>query len=242
MRVLYFSDNSSDHNLRFLEKLSSSGHEVWFLDASNEYSSAGRLPEGVRGVAHRIVVSRGSDPSAYQEFLPEFRSVLAELQPDLVHAGPVQGCGYVAALSGFHPLLVTSWGSDLLLDADRNSEWRRATTVALHGADGFMCDCDTVRRAAQSFASIPDSRIAQFPWGVRSGTFSPVGPLPASASLPAERGAIRLICTRSWEPLYGIDVLLEAFRRAYGENTWLRLMLPGDGSMASAVHEFIARA
>jgi L-malate glycosyltransferase len=240
VRVLYFSDNSSDHNRRFLEKLSSCGHEVWFLDASNEYSSEGRLPKGVRGVAHRKVVSRGSDPSVYEEFLPEFRSVLADLRPDLVHAGPIQGCGYVAALSGFHPLLVTSWGSDLLLDADRNPEWRRATTVALRGADGFMCDCDTVRKAAQSFTSIPDSRIAQFPWGIKNGTFSPVGPLPASASLPAEEGAIRLACTRSWEPPYGIDVLLEAFRRAHEKNGWLRLMLLGDGSMAGAIHEFIA--
>ena len=239
MRVLYFSDNSSDHNRRFLEKLSSFGHEVWFLDASNEYSSEGRLPGGVRGVDHRRVVARGSDPSAYEEFLPEFRAVLAELRPDLVHAGPVQGCGYVAALSGFHPLLVTSWGSDLLLDADRNAEWRRATTVALHGADGFMCDCDTVRKAAQSFASIPDSRIAQFPWGVKSGTFSPAGSLPAGASLPAEPGAIRLICTRSWEPPYGMDVLLEAFRRAYEKNGRLRLMLLGDGSMAEAIQKFI---
>jgi L-malate glycosyltransferase len=240
VRVLYFSDNSSDHNRRFLEKLSSFGHEVWFLDASNGYSSEGRLPGGVRGVAHRRVVSRGSDPSVYEEFLSEFRSVLAELQPDLVHAGPIQGCGYLAALTGFHPLLVTSWGSDLLLDADRNPEWRRATTVALRGADGFMCDCDTVRKAAQGLASIPDSRIAQFPWGIKNGTFSPVGPLPASASLPAEEGAIRLICTRSWEPPYEMNVLLEAFRLAYEENRWLRLMLLGDGSMASAVRDFIA--
>jgi L-malate glycosyltransferase len=240
VRVLYFSDNSSDHNRRFLEKLSSSGHEVWFLDASNNNVSEDRLPSGVRRVSHRGVVPRGSDPNVYEEFLPEFLSLLAALQPDLVHAGPVQGCGYVAALSGFHPLLVTSWGSDLLLDADRNPGWKRATTIALRGADGFMCDCDAVRKIAQSLVPITDSRIAQFPWGIESGSFSPAGPLPAGVSFSAEPQAIRLICTRSWEPLYGIDVLLEAFRRAYGKNGWLRLMLLGSGSMAGAVRDFIA--
>jgi len=244
VRILYFSDNASDHNRRFLEKLISAGHEVWFLDVANPDAATNNagdpgLPAGVRRVSHRGVVRRGSDPSVYEKFLPEFQALLAELQPDLVHAGPVQGCAYLAALAGFHPLLVVSWGSDLLLDAHRNEEWKNATTVALRGADGLLCDCDAVRVSAQSVASIPDSRIAQLPWGVRRGTFSPAGPLPAAVNWTAEPEAVRLICTRSWELLYGIDVLLEAFRKAYAEDARLRLMLLGDGSMAETVHRFI---
>ncbi len=146
MRILYFSDNSSDHNRRFLEKLSFYGHEVWFLDSANDEAANDRvsrswLPAGVRRVSHERVVRRGADPSVYEEFLPEFQSLLAKLRPELVHAGPVQGCGYVAARSGFHPLLVMSWGSDLLQDAGRNAEWAQATTTALSGADGLLCDC-----------------------------------------------------------------------------------------------------
>jgi L-malate glycosyltransferase len=241
VRILFFSDNSSDHNRRFIEKLSAFGHEVWFLDATSDRVPEGWLPPGVCSVSHRKVVLRGADPKVYEEFLPEFKSLLEKLQPDLIHAGPIQGSAYVAALSGFHPLVVTSWGSDLLLDANRDSQWKEATTIALRGADGFMCDCDAVRKAARSFASIPDSRIAQFPWGIKSGTFSPVGPIPQNGSLLAEPEAFRFVCTRSWESLYGIDVLLEAFRRAYRENSSLRLMLLGAGSMAGSVHDFIAR-
>jgi glycosyltransferase involved in cell wall biosynthesis len=241
VRILFFSDNSSDHNRRFIEKLSDFGHEVWFLDATSDSVPKGWLPPGVRRVSHEKVVLRGADPKVYEEFLPEFKSLLEELQPDLIHAGPIQGCGYVAALSSFHPLVVTSWGSDLLLDANRNSQWKEATTIALRAADGFMCDCDTVRNAARGFASIPDSRIAQFPWGIKKGSFSAVGPMPPSGSLPSEPEVFRFICTRSWESLYGIDVLLEAFRRAYRENRSLRLMLLGGGSLAKMVHDFIAR-
>ena len=246
MRILYFSDNSSDHNRRFLEKLSFFGHEVWFLDSANDEAAndsitAGWLPAGVRRVSHRRVIRRGANPSAYEEFLPEFQSLLAELQPQLVHAGPVQGCGYVAARSAFHPLLVMSWGSDLLLDAGRNPEWAQATAIALRGADGLVCDCDAVRMAARSFAPFPDARIAQFPWGVKSGAFSAVGPLPAGVSWPAEPETFRFISTRSWDTLYGTDVLLESFRRAHSENKMLRLLLPGDGPMAGTVREFIAR-
>ncbi len=241
MRILYFSDNSSEHNRRFLEKISASGHEAWFLDASSDDLRAGWLPPGVGAVPHRQTVKRGSEPEAYEAFLPEFRSALEKVRPDVVHAGPIPGCAYVAALSGFHPVLASSWGSDLLLDAGRNRAWTRATTVALRAADGFMCDCDTVRRAAQAFAKIPDSRIAQFPWGIRNGSFSAAGPLPSETHFVSEPGAFRFICTRAWEPLYGIDVLIEAFRMAHHENNSLRLMLLGGGSMAGAVHSFVTQ-
>lgn len=238
MRILYFSDNSSDHNRRFLEKLAGFGHEVFFLDAGNATEPGGWLPRGVRWVSHQRVVPRGADPGVYGTFLPEFQASVENLQPDLVHAGPVPGCGYVAALSGFHPLLVMSWGSDLLLDAGRDAEWMRATAIALQGADGFMCDCDTVRQSAQGFAAFPDSRIAQFPWGIERGSFSPTG---AAAGVGWEPETFRFVCTRSWEHLYAVDVLLEAFRRAHDRNSRLRLILLGDGSMADMVHEFISQ-
>ena len=34
MRILYCSDNNSDHNRRFVPKLSAAGHEVFFFDLS----------------------------------------------------------------------------------------------------------------------------------------------------------------------------------------------------------------
>ena len=45
---------------------------------------------------------------------------IAELKPDIVHAGPLHGSAFRVALSGFHPLVTMSWGSDLMLEADRN--------------------------------------------------------------------------------------------------------------------------
>ena len=118
MRVLYLSDNSSGHNRRLLEKLSSFGHQVWFLDITKDKLPEHFLPRGVHWVQPARRFRQDADPSLFKEFLPELRYWLKELDPDLVHAGPVQTCAYVAALSNFHPLVVMSWGSDLLLHAD----------------------------------------------------------------------------------------------------------------------------
>jgi glycosyltransferase involved in cell wall biosynthesis len=240
VRILYFSDNRSDHNYRFLEKLASCGHDVCFLDATQEGLGEKWLPGGVRRVQSKRCVRRDADPSEFAEFLCQFQSLVKELRPDLVHAGPVQTCGYVAALSGFHPLVVMSWGSDMLVHADRNAEWRGATEVALGAADGFFCDCETVRRAAQSYVAIPNARIVQFPWGIKRGLFSPRGPAEPRERMGLNSDAFAFISTRSWEPLYDTEVLLQAFHLAYTQNNRLRLLLLGSGSEAGGVRSFIA--
>ncbi len=240
MLILYLSDNVSDHNRRFLREMAASGHEVYFLDFTQQALAEKWLPAGVQKVELRQSLSRDAGPSQFAELQYELQSLLTQLRPDVVHAGPVHTCGYVAGLSGFHPLVVMSWGSDILVDADRDAECRHATTVALNAADGFFCDCQAVRAAAQRYAAISRERIVQFPWGIKPGSFSPRGPSESREKLGFDPDAFIFISTRSWEPLYDTEVLLRAFHRAYQQNQRLRLLLLGDGSMANRVRSLIA--
>ncbi len=237
MRVLYFSDNGSDHNRRFLSKISSFDHDVWFLNFTSAQPPSFPLPSRVQWIQPSRTLPRDSSPETAEQLVDEFRSWITRLKPDLVHAGPVQTCGYIAALAGFHPLLVTSWGSDLLLWAQQNEEWTNATKVALQGADGFLCDSRTVRDCALSFARIEDSRIAQFPWGLEPHLISSPGCLVARKRTP--QTGVTFICTRSWEPHYDIHVLLNAFDRLCQEDNQYKLILVGDGSLRSQVQQFI---
>jgi L-malate glycosyltransferase len=239
VRVLYLSDNISDHNRRFLQALAASCHEVYFLDLTQQVLAEQWLPAGVQNLELEHGIQPGADPHQFAEVLPEFQSLLRQIRPDVLHAGPVQTCGYVGALSGFHPLVVMSWGSDILVDAERDSEWRDATRVALSAAEGFFCDCDTVRVAAQRYASISSERIVQFPWGIKRGSFTPHGQSEDREKLGFGPDSFVFISTRSWEPLYDTEVLLRAFHRAYQQNKRLRLLLLGDGSMASRIRNLI---
>jgi L-malate glycosyltransferase len=239
VRILYLSDNVADHNRRFLFELAASGHEVHFLDITQQVPAKEWLPAGVRRVELKQRIRRDAEPREFAELQYELQSLLKQLRPDVVHAGPVHTCGYVAALSGFHPLVVMSWGSDILVDADRDAECRHATTAALNAADGFFCDCQTVRAAAQRYAAISTERIVQFPWGIKHGSFSPHGPSESSEKLGFDPDTFVFISTRSWEPLYDTEVLLRAFHRACQQNKRLRLLLLGDGSMANRIRSLI---
>lgn len=234
MRLLYLTDNNSGHNRRFLEKLAASGHEVHYLSLAGVDLVSNWLPAGVLAIVPSRTFPRNSAPGAVLSFLPELQSILERVKPDLVHAGPVQNCAYLAAMTNFHPLLVMSWGSDILVDADRNNEWSDATRVALAGADGFFCDCDTVRKRAQQIVPIPDSQIVQLPWGIKQGIF-----YPEPEHVPPSDGAFTFICTRSWEPIYGMDVLLRAFHKAAQQESSLRLLLIGYGTGEREIRDYV---
>jgi glycosyltransferase involved in cell wall biosynthesis len=240
VRILYFSDNASNHNRRFLEKLISCGHEVHFLNLMGSRNRENWPPSGVKIVETAFAYSPDAKLNECERFVHEFKSIVKRVQPDLVHAGPVQTCAYIAALSGFHPLLVMSWGSDLLWEADRGLEQKRATGVALRAADGFFCDCDAVRSAAKEYVEIPDERIAQFPWGITHGSFGPDGSSIEKERFGWNKDTLVFISTRSWEPIYGIEVLLEAFRRAHARDDRLRLLLLGSGSQTDLIHGFLS--
>ena len=236
MRLLYFTDNNSDHNRRFLDKLAVSGHEVHYLSLAGPPEPSFWLPRGIHLVPSQKQFRRHTPPSELKSFLPDLKAALGRIKPDLVQAGAIQGCAYLGALAEFHPMLAMSWGSDILVDSVRDSEWMSATRTALAGADGFFCDCETVRRRAQQIVPIEDDRVVQFPWGIQQGIFIPEGP---KVQLPFRDHDFVFLCTRSWEPIYGMNVLLRAFVQASEKERRLRLVLLGRGSQEDEIFEFI---
>lgn len=235
MRLLYFTDNNSGHNRRFLGKLVSSGREVFYLSLAGTPAESW-VPEGVRIVQATRSFPRQSSPTRFESFVPEFRQIVEKLRPDLVQAGAIQSCAYVTALAGFHPMLAMSWGSDIVVDADRNNEWKNATVTALNGADGFFCDCDTVRERARQIAPNSVNNVVQFPWGLERGVFGPDGD---RVDLPWPKDHFVFVSTRAWEPGYGVDVLLRAFEIARRRMPSLRLLLIGHGSLEFEVRNFV---
>jgi glycosyltransferase involved in cell wall biosynthesis len=133
-------------------------------------------------------------------------------------------------------MLAMSWGSDILVDSQRDDDWYRATQIALAGADGFFCDCNAVLQRARKIAPVAPERVVQFPWGLHPGIFSPSG---EKAQLPFHDHEFVFICTRSWEELYGIDVVLRAFEIAAKQASHLKLLLIGHGSLEAEVLSYI---
>lgn len=224
-RILYFSRDYTTHDHRFLSALAKSEHQVYFLQLEQRGQALEDrpIPAGIE----RIHWAGGQGPATLRRgpgLLLDLRRVLREIQPDLVHAGPLQRAALLVALAGYRPLVSMSWGYDLIHDAHRNPLWRWATRYTLQRSALMIGDCTTIRQLAVSYG-MPDERIITFPWGVDLRHFSPV---------PSKAGSqtFTLLSTRGWEPIYGVDVIARAFVQAARRRPELRLVMLGSGSLA----------
>ena len=229
MRVLYLSRGGNPHDRRILTALAGTEHHVFFLptevpaDSEREF-----VPENVE-----LLDSAGSlDPE-------KFRVILDRVRPDLIHAGPIQTGAYLVAQTNWHPLVSMSWGSDLLVDA-QSGEGKDKAVYALSASDVLLCDCQTVREAAIRLG-MPGDRIVVFPWGVDLEQFSPDQESALRKKL-GWRDKFVILSTRSWEPLYGVDLIVTAFVEASNQDPSLRLLMVGDGSQRAELIDRFERA
>jgi glycosyltransferase involved in cell wall biosynthesis len=240
MRILYFTRDYTPHDYRFLSSLAKSGHEIYSLrlERSSHVLEDRSLPGEVRQVHWR----GGTGPVEWRDFPAlwlDLRRVLRSIQPDVLHAGPVPTVAFLAAMSGFHPLVSMSWGSDLLKDIDNDRVQYRAAHYALKKSDVLIGDCRAVQQKAIELG-FPTEKVVLFPWGVDLDQFSP-GPGEGFRAQRSWQDAFILLSLRSWEPVYGVDVIAQAFVQAAQQETGLRLLLLGNGSQSGGIHEILRR-
>jgi glycosyltransferase involved in cell wall biosynthesis len=163
------------------------------------------------------------------------KKVIDQIKPDIIHAGPIQTCALMTALTGFKNLVSVSWGYDLLRDVNNGRMWRWATKFTLKRSASFIADCETVRRAAMTYGMDPE-RMVIFPWGVDLDRFRPNPSIKKGVDLP-----FTLLSTRSWEPVYGIEVIAKAFVENAQKHPNLRMIMTGNGSLAGELRRILQR-
>jgi L-malate glycosyltransferase len=232
LKILYFSRQYTSHDHRFLSAMVSQGFSPWFLklEPRDRALESRPLPEGVQALHWQS--DRLSGPAR----LLDLKRLLGEVRPDLALAGPVQRTAFLLALAGFRPLVSMSWGYDLLIDARRSRAWEWATRFTLRRSAAMLGDCAAIRRLAVGYGMHPD-RIVTFPWGVDLAHFSP-GPEFSDPVSPV----FTLLCTRGWEPIYGVDVIARGFVQAAQAlkaqgGPELRLLMLGGGSQAGLLRQ-----
>lgn len=241
MRILYFSRDYTTHDFRFLTSLAETEHQVFSLrlEGSNRSLEDRVLPPSVSQI-HWV---GGQGPVRRRDILKllgGLKKVIQQVKPDLIHAGPVPSCAFLAAWSGFHPLVSMSWGSDLLRDVETDAWQRWAAQIALQRSDLFFGDCQAVVQKAQTLGLSAD-RSVTFPWGINLDAFHPARNVDFRARL-GWQDAFVLLSLRSWEPIYGVDVIVNAFAQAVAQQPQLRLVLLGSGSQANLIESLLDHA
>jgi L-malate glycosyltransferase len=232
MKILYFSLGYSTHDYRFLKAISEGGHEVFFvqLEGNSRQVEDRPVPPNVQLVPWK----GGHEPFRWSNLAKltfDFRRLTRKIKPDLIHAGPIQTCAFIATLSGFRPILTMSWGFDLMDDVHKSKWWEWVTRYTLKRSTFFTSDAKVTRDKAVAYGMNPDKTIV-FPWGVDLDHFRP-------STFDPRPSTFTLFCNRAWETRYGVDVLARAFVKVAQERDNVNLLLLGGGSQRNLLRQIL---
>jgi glycosyltransferase involved in cell wall biosynthesis len=242
LKILYFSRDYTIHDQRFLSALAQTEHQVAFLrleqggwvQPGSNVLDENSLPPGIEAISWAGGRGRYGEVDKRQ-LLSSLESVLGRFQPDLVQAGPLHLSANLVAHTAFSPLVSMSWGYDLLYDAPRSQEVQQAIRFTLSRSAAMVGDCKTIRQLAISYG-MPDERIVTFPWGVDLDYFSPR--TVSQDGLESDQ-PFRLLSTRGWEPIYGVELIARAFVQAARRCPALHLVMLGSGSQAGLIRQIL---
>jgi len=235
MKLCYIADERSEHTRRWVSYFAERGHDVHFIT----WHGAPRY--NVPGVhVHPMPSGWGRHCARFATKAWQVRTLLRRVRPDLLHAHFVEDCGRLAAFTGFRPLVLTAWGSDIYQHPFR-SRWKfHSIGWALRRAALVTCDAVDLREAAVRLGAAPERTKIIF-HGVDSIVFRP------NVATEAIRRELELgeapvvLSTRWFEPLYNVDTLLacapQVLRRVPNAVLVLKGIGPEEASLRAQARE-----
>jgi glycosyltransferase involved in cell wall biosynthesis len=197
VKLLFVADGRSPIALNWIEYFFTAGHEVHLvstfacspdlklaslhivqvamsgLRSRSADTASGSSPGSRIGklapVRLRTAMRRWLGPLTIPRAAVKLRRVIAQVQPDLVHAMRVPFEGMLAAqalLSLPHlPLVVSVWGNDFTLHAPSTPMMAEYTRLCLQRADALHADCRRDVRLARQWGFNPEIRAFVLPGG-----------------------------------------------------------------------------
>ncbi len=198
MRILFVADGRSPIALQWMEYFVKGGHEVhlastFACEPNLKFASLHFVPVAFSGVAHSTASRRSGlsaalptglrtqlrnwlGPATLPQGATQLRSIIENVQPDLVHAMRIPYEGMLAAAANPKaPLLISVWGNDFTLHANSNPLMAAATRKAMRRADALHTDTKRDQRLAQEwgFAAGKPGIVLPGNGGVRRDIFKP---------------------------------------------------------------------
>ena len=231
--ILAVGDARSIHTIRWARRLDDRGNEMHL--ATDRMPRASDDLGGV--VVHdllRVEPRMRLKGLRNRWFGPAIRRLAERHEADVVHAHGLLPYAWWAAQSGFHPLVVSPWGRDALLDA-QTEPGRSRSRLAFAEADHLVVNSQAILDASMSLGADPERTLHTI-WHTRLDGFSPER--AERAWLRRELGwpedALVVLSLRNFQARTNIDVLVRAFDRVRHEVPEARLLLAARGGETKA--------
>lgn len=204
MKIALLSGASSIHTIRWANALAEAGIEVHLI---SQHPALEPLDPKIR-----VYMLSYRGVAGYFTMVPSVKKLLKKIKPDLVNAHYASGYATTARLVGYHPWLLSVWGSDVYDFPDKSIIHRKLVQHNLKSADKIGSTSFCMAKQTQSLISKKDLNIFITPFGVDTVYYDS---LTTSLSEKSDSDSIVIGTVKTLAPKYGIDTLINAFALLY---------------------------
>ena len=195
MKLAFLAGHSSIHTVKWVNEMAYRGHEVHLITM---HPGTEELHQNIR--VHKLPFT---PPHGYYLNTWHLRRLLHQINPDILNTHYASGYGTLARLSGFHPNLLSVWGSDVFDFPYESTMKMRIMQKNLSAADRIASTSNIMKRQTEAIYK-PDKEIAVTPFGVDCDKFRPM-------AIGRDETKLRIGTVKKMAPKYGIATLIEAF-------------------------------
>jgi glycosyltransferase involved in cell wall biosynthesis len=241
LRILGVGDAKSSNFAGWARRLAERGHEVHVASArvnTREGELDGLVVHQFRELEPllRVPVVRRF------RFAPALAGLAQRVRPDVVHAHYLLPYGYWAARADTHPLVVSPWGTDALVDGRPGAPGHEHAHEAIAAADLVIVNSRALGQAATELDA-PADRLRYVLWHANLSGFGPERRDHGyRRSLGWPEDAFVVLSLRNFRPDTHIDVLVRAFELVRRAEPRARLVLAARrGPLRGEVEQLVDR-
>lgn len=241
MKIAYLANCKSSHTKRWIDYFKMNGHEVFAITSEisdtigiKQYKLKGGIPIPMASAdsAFRCVFSPVS--------IQYVRRILEDEKPDILHAHYASNYGFIAALANYHPLVLTVWGSDILINPNQFRLLRYMVQYALRKADLITCDAEHMVKALDRLGSF-NSKIHLIYFGTDTNKFNSKQRSVELRSTLCSSDSPLIISLRNLEPIYDIASFVKSIPYVLKKVPKAKFVIVGKGSQKMFLKDMVEK-
>jgi len=222
MKILFLSDAKSYHTQRWVDYFVDRGHQCFLVS----------LEKGIPTQAEEFFINCKIFPSflKYPLSVRKVKKIAEKIKPDLINAHFVPGYGLVGALLGQNPLVVSAWGSDILISPQKSFLHKLRAKYILKKADLVTTDAKILTKAILNLG-IEGKKVVENPMGVDKSLVFECEKKRFDFSCREEKRNFVILSNRRLEPVYDVITLLAAVPLVIKQaQKTVKFVIVGEGS------------
>ncbi len=226
MKIFTLSDPFSIHTKRWVSALAERGIQIYLFGFGEEKSNSFDKYSNVQVYIHHVRIKsqlkNGSfEKLKYLTVIQSIKKCIKDFQPDILHAHYASSYGLLGALTGFHPFIISIWGSDIYDFPNISFFHKKIIKYNLSKADQVLSTSHIMAKEASKYTN---HKMKITPFGVDIDLFKKEDCINNNDTFVV--GNVKTLSSK-----YGIDVLIKAFKIVKDSNSDkdIRLEIIGDG-------------